>query len=175
MLVNVKLYKYDDARGENIRERLKNDPHSLAYLEARAVYNQTKPEVTGIYLNGGTNFEHEFDGYIDFDHNFPALGEIEEFADKKFGSLNSYGVADNIEQVLALYKEDLNNPNRKFCIATDIIYKSDQSEWGGWRWEKWGRYIGTHHIQSEYLYHETGIDQVMLYHIYEIPDNLVAD
>lgn len=80
--------------------------------------------------------------------------------------LPSYGVCDNVEQILAHY--DLSDPNRKFCIGVSPIFKKDQPERGGWRWHKWGPYLGTHEPKCEYLYDEEGIEYVLIYHIYEL-------
>lgn len=47
------------------------------------------------------------------------------------------------------------------------IYKNQQPPVGGWRWHKWGSYIGTYESKHEYLYDED-IDMIYVYHIYEI-------
>jgi hypothetical protein len=77
-----------------------------------------------------------------------------------------YGVCDTVEQVLALYPE-LENSERKFVVTLTEIRRAYQDPSGGWRWHKWGDYIGTHDIQHEYLYDEEGIEAVLVYHIYE--------
>jgi hypothetical protein len=45
------------------------------------------------------------------------------------------------------------------------VRKDDQPKQGGWRWHKWGPYIGTHEKQFEYLADEEGIERVFCYHI----------
>lgn len=79
-----------------------------------------------------------------------------------------YGVSDNLVQVLSHAEEFLNSPDRYFCISMTPIIREDQSPTGGWRWHKWGEYIGTYESKHEYLYDED-IDKVFVFHIYEVP------
>lgn len=77
-----------------------------------------------------------------------------------------YGVCDNYEQILAHHPE-VNDPNKKFVITLTPIVKANEPSSGGWRWHKWGEYIGTLNPQHEYLYDEDDtIQQVYVYHIY---------
>ena len=80
--------------------------------------------------------------------------------------LGCYGVCDSLEQVKERCKE-LSDPDREFVVTLTEVKRADQSPEGGWRWHKWGEYIGTHDIQCEYLYDEEGIDRVDCFHIYE--------
>lgn len=80
-----------------------------------------------------------------------------------------YGVCDNHQQILDLYPELVTNHHKYFIFLTPIL-KSEQPSDGGWRWHKWGTYIGTHDSQCEYLYDEEGIEQVYCYHIYKIAE-----
>jgi hypothetical protein len=81
-------------------------------------------------------------------------------------SINSYGVCDSPDQILAQCPE-LFAPDRGFVITVTPVIRKNQNPQGGWRWHKWGPYIGTHKIQHEYLYDEEGIEQVLVFHIYE--------
>lgn len=80
-------------------------------------------------------------------------------------SIGCYGVCDSHHQVLAQCPE-LADPDRRFVVTLTEVRREDQGE-GGWRWHKWGYYIGDHEIQHEYLYDEEGIERVFCYHIYE--------
>lgn len=80
--------------------------------------------------------------------------------------LEPYGVADNVEQIIAA-NPVLQDPDRKFVITVTRIKKSEQPLDGGWRWHKWGRYIGTQEPTYEYLFDEPSIDEVLCFHIYE--------
>lgn len=112
----------------------------------------------GIYMSPHFSFGHQ----IQESHNeYPKFGENFE--------LGPYGVSDNVEQVLEKYKEWLDSPERKFCISFTKITKSEEDSCGGWRWHKWGEYIGTKDPQHEYIYDEgDDIQEVYCYHIYEI-------
>jgi hypothetical protein len=105
----------------------------------------------------------------------PGVYEIGHFGDSSFmagydkhpeTSVGSYGVCDDVEQLLSACPE-LEAPGRKFVVTVTPVYKEAQSPDGGWRWHKWGPYIGTQNPQCEYLYHEPDIEQVYCFHIYE--------
>lgn len=79
---------------------------------------------------------------------------------------NEYGVCDNYQQILD-QEPALQDPNRQFFITLKSVKKSEESSWGGWRWHKWGPYIGTQKPTCEYLYDEPVIEEIFVYHIYE--------
>jgi hypothetical protein len=87
-----------------------------------------------------------------------------------FCEWGSYGVCDSPEQLLAHpLGKWVQASDRKFCIALAHISKADQSPEGGWRWHKWGEYIGEGTPTTEYLYDEEQFeDGVWVYHIYEL-------
>lgn len=136
---------------------------------------------TGIYYTG-LNFNHDIelfseaeisdrwdsfsivkkknDGTIDWDY-------FNNCSDAGIESKGNYGVCDNYEQVLRNYPE-LHSTDRKFVLGLAKIDKNSQPERNGWRWEKWGEYIGTQKSQADYLHDEPEIDVVFVYHIYEI-------
>lgn len=82
-------------------------------------------------------------------------------------TIGCYGVCDNYQQILDQCPELVSSTSRKFVIALTPVIKSQQSEEGGWRWHKWGDYIGTQNPQYEYIYDELFIEKVYCYHIYE--------
>lgn len=59
----------------------------------------------------------------------------------------NFGVCDNASQALDYYDslckeyEDYMR-DRKFAILLTPMFREDQDEHGGWRWHKWGPYIG---------------------------------
>lgn len=87
----------------------------------------------------------------------------------------SHGVSDNASQVLDYYKHlltvygDYMN-NHKFVILMTPIFREDQPKSGGWRWYKWGQYIGDFESKCEYLYDEEGIDYVWVFKILEVEE-----
>lgn len=106
---------------------------------------------TGVYQIGSFGGSHFLP---DWEH-YPDLGES-----------NAYGVCDAPEQVAERVKE-VNNPGREFVITVTKIDRSTQPSQGGWRWHKWGPYIGDHAPTTEYLYDEPDIEFIYVYHIYE--------
>jgi hypothetical protein len=82
---------------------------------------------------------------------------------------NPYGVCDSPQQFFEKYGDILRNSERWFCTNFSIITKADQPEHGGWRWHKWGPYIGSGTPTTEYLHDEPAFEEVWIYHVFEIP------
>ena len=78
-----------------------------------------------------------------------------------------YGVCDSPEQILKQWPHLESSKQRHFITMTPI-HKKHEPESGGWRWHKWGEYIGEHDIQCEYLYDEKDIELVFVFHIYTL-------
>jgi hypothetical protein len=113
-------------------------------------------------LPGGSSF----DGVGAAWHEYPAIDVDGRF----FGP---YGVCDSPDQFMAhpLGSFVTKSP-RLFTVSFTLIAKSDQCEDGGWRWHKWGEYIGEKEPQCEYLYDEgPEITEVYCYHVYECLDD----
>ena len=81
-------------------------------------------------------------------------------------TVGPYGVCDSAEQLLAACPE-LVAPGREFVVTLTRIGKADEPADGGWRWHKWGEYIGTQKPQTEYIHDEPEIEEVFCFHIYE--------
>lgn len=79
-----------------------------------------------------------------------------------------HGVADNIDQVLNFLK--LHEREEEYCVAFTELLRENEPESGGWRWHKWGDYIGTREPQCEYLAHEPEIDRVIVWHVYRFKE-----
>jgi hypothetical protein len=87
--------------------------------------------------------------------------------------VNAYGVCDSAEQLLEKCPALEGDPQRKFVVTFTPIVRANQDPSCGWRWHKWGPYIGTQEREHEYLYDEKDIDEVLVYHIYEkLPDHV---
>ena len=135
---------------------------------------------TGIYYSG-LNFDHriemlsndkikdKFDsftfmkrinGEVNWDYIRKCMAEGKKHKD-------NYGVCDDYQQVLEHYPE-LNNEKKKFVLSLCKISKNEQPESGGWRWHKWGEYIDNQNSHCEYIYDEPEIEEVYIYHIYEM-------
>ena len=115
--------------------------------------------------------------YVSF--NFRAL-EFEELGEQltyeqQYGlypdySKSQYGVADNLDQILEYYKEEIDSDDRFFIYVYPIYQdKSNRGNGGGWRWHKWGPYIGQLTPECEYLDDEDFyVDYVLIFHIVKI-------
>ena len=78
-----------------------------------------------------------------------------------------YGVADNLEQIIDLY----NNAEwfkGNHVILCWMVEKEPDNPCSGWRWHKWGDYIGTRNPQCEYLNDEPEINEVVVFSIYKV-------
>lgn len=84
--------------------------------------------------------------------------------------LHCYGVCDHWSQVLAAGLQLLTDP-RNFVILLHPVVKTEQPASGGWRWHKWGPYIGMYQKQveaHEYIADTPDVEVVYCYHIYHI-------
>jgi len=116
---------------------------------------------TGIYEIGHFDFEY------DFEEKCRKWANLNDLSLKEY--FGSYGVCDNYRQILKQCP-GLITSDRKFVISITPVVKANQSEEGGWRWHKWGNYIGKLKPTTEYLYDEPLIDKVYVYVIYELKD-----
>jgi len=85
--------------------------------------------------------------------------------------LNSYGVCDSPEQFITAFKDRLAADERTFFVTFTHVAKEpdNKGQGGGWRWHKWGPYIGVGTSTREYLDDEDGFpDGVYVYHVYQI-------
>jgi hypothetical protein len=116
---------------------------------------ETEP---GVYycphFNLGNEIQNEKDEYFEF----------EDY------SLSPYGVCDNLEQIKEKYAKWLNSPDFDFCVSLTPVEASSQPRDGGWRWSKWGEYIGTQNPCREYLHDEPEIELIYCFHIYRLLD-----
>lgn len=146
-------------------------------------------DITGIYMS-------DLNGHYDIEEltNFNEVDEFELIDKYKFFPMN--GVSDNASQVKNYLNKIINiylngtskdvyffegqglfnliksEPNYQFILLlTPIINNHDKSSWGGWRWHKWGEYIGKHNPQYEYLDHEDGIDYVLVWKLCPVERN----
>jgi len=120
-------------------------------------------EETGIYQSScpfnfpDDEFIEKLDGY-----SVDTLYDIEE-----------YGVADNVEQIKQFYKEQIEDKKNKFVIAVTPVWqeKENKGKGGGWRWHKWGIYIGNLNPQYEYLDDEEfghDFEYILCFNLYHV-------
>lgn len=82
-----------------------------------------------------------------------------------FEDFLEYGVCDGPLQFMQSIGAKLYLHEREFCVSLTRIAKSEQSE-GGWRWHKWGPYIGKQEPTTEYLRDEPLIEEVWCFHVF---------
>lgn len=118
---------------------------------------------SGDMLVWGRNAPEMYMGY-------PDLADICQ--DPEGCGLNSYGVCDSPRQFIDRYKKALADDAVRtfFCTFTHIAKDpSNRGQGGGWRWHKWGPYIGEGKPECEYLDDEDGFaDGVWVYHVLQI-------
>lgn len=145
---------------------------------------RTKRLQRGVYLCGHWNFDREVaEPLVQFwkRNEPPFMLELPQTLHKKWpvrphdnsweqvDSLSEYGVCDSPEQLLSLY--DFDADPRKLVISMVEVRREHQPPEGGWRWHKWGSYIGEQNPEHEYLYYDKHIDRVFTFHIYEIGED----
>jgi len=115
--------------------------------------------VEGFYQCNHFNFELKFRNNKQiFELDYPKFND--EF--------NCYGVCDSPQQLLVSLPNEVLTGPKKYVISMTQLLKENQNSGGGWRWHKWGPYIGMQNPQCEYLYDEPNIKEVWVYHIYQI-------
>jgi hypothetical protein len=137
---------------------LQSDP--LIELMCSVDNSKVMPDLleTGVYL-----FEHVNHKYIlgladlEFEYQYPRI------------DFPAYGVCDTWEQLKAALPPVIFEPGRDFVITLAVIERAKQDPEGGWRYHKWGPYIGTQNPRHEYLYDDKHIDKVYCWWIYELP------
>lgn len=157
-------------KGLNLSED--NEPHCLFLVK------EIEP---GIYMTG-LNFEHSIEQYTDFKSvdSYERLGK--DGLPKKYeqgssmtdyfdNTLEVYGIADNVEQIKQMYQQQINSDN-PIVISITEINKDDQPSEDGWRWEKWGKYIGNQNSQSQYIYDEPEIESVYVFTVHAVKSKL---
>lgn len=145
-------WSFDREIGEEVNQYPEFSPHTAEFSQK---LRASHPDKYDEYVGPSPEVLKEL-------HKFDP--EEDEWGD--FGYMNEYGVVDSVEQLLSLY--DFDADPRKLVISMVSIKREDCSSSGGWRWHKWGTYYGTQKPASEYLYHDTHIDEVFTFHVYEL-------
>ena len=115
------------------------------------------PEMKGCY-----QIKH-FSG----DHLIGVKGMENEYPDKD--AIGSYGVCDSPKQFMEDYGAILeDDPENKFVVFFTHVAKTPGKK-DGWRWHKWGEYVGKGTPTTEYLDDEQEFDEgVYVYHFYRV-------
>lgn len=143
--------------------------HNFEYVPQ---YDNQWKHGTGIYqCNLAFNFSHEDFKQFNNQCNIPYEDEFEVFAPTYHKS--QYGVADSIEQIKEYFKEEIESIEHIYFIAITPVFqdKNNKGKGGGWRWHKWGEYIGKLNPQCEYLDDEDfgdDFEYVICFHLYRV-------
>lgn len=98
----------------------------------------------------------------DFDFAYPELTT----ADGDY--IPNYGVCDSLEQFDALYGDTLRAHAHSFIVTFVEIRRDEQPADGGWRYHKWGEYVGTQEPMHEYLHDDTHIERVFTFALHRV-------
>ena len=136
-------------------------------------------DTTGIYMEA-LNARHHIERLTNYE-------TVNPIGDKYLYAVNDYGVADNATQVIRHLSSSLkayffgNDLDDEFYLGKSLVkmierypeYKlvllmtphvnTKDCSWDGRRWHKWGKYLGVHEPQHEYLSCEQCIDYVLSY------------
>lgn len=123
--------------------------------------DETKNPKKGFYITH-LNFNHQVETEIIDEYPFHLTAGDDHRP--------SFGVCDYPEQVIEKFPT-IKRSQRKFFITFSPIGKEEQPEKGGWRWKKWGPYIGEKEPQEEYLYDEPEIEKVYTFHVFEVSEH----
>lgn len=132
---------------------------------------------TGVYFSG-FNFEHTIKNNTAFGVEdvykintktnaivlYKDMGSLDIFESYN-DYVSTYGVCDNIEQVLKHF-EGIINSDLEVVISLTPISRDNQPQSGGWRWHKHGAYIGTQNPQHEYIADEPEIEKVYVFNLH---------
>lgn len=139
-----------------IRSHLRNEIEEFTFSDAQRIIFQK----SAVALDASKTDE-EFEIWREWNQKEMA---------RSFAMPHDYGVCDTPEQVLEQWPE-LVTDERKFLIVFSEIHKSEQPERGGWRWHKWGEYIGTKEPQWEYLADEDdSFETVLIFHVLRLKE-----
>lgn len=158
-------------------------PFNKKYGFTEGIVYYIKELEPGVYL-GGFDLEHTIELLTDFKASGSSMlrhdGEPIQFTFENYqiygdNIIETHGVADNIEQIKERFKSAIDHPTNKIVISVTEIRREDEPEYGGWRWHKWGEYIGTKQPTCEYLHDEKDIDSVFCFQILWLKEPLLFD
>lgn len=140
----------------------------------------TRPDPILAALGRGTDTRHLSRGFYVIDHwNFElttyarlAKTWIDSTIEVDLAGMGlewDYGVCDTPEQFMERFGPALDASPRLWVVSFVVVRKEDQEPSGGWRWHKWGPYIGDKSPQREYLYNEgPEITQATTFKVYAV-------
>lgn len=151
--------KFDLSRVDDLSESIAKEFMELVSkvkgLKMEDIHNNLKEVHTGIYE---TSLE------ISVIADIAKINFSEYY---HFGVKDEYGMADNYEQILDFYPE-LNDPNKKYIVVCEWLYRDSDNPGSGFRYHKNGPYIGNLNPKHAYFNDDTHIEKLLLYHVIEV-------
>lgn len=130
------------------------------------VYREDIARIDGDTINHNCKQHALYD-----DEFFRRIRNIEDLEERMKYQRNCwfFGVADNIEQVVDFYNKNKDGVFAGNHVITFFdVYRNKNNPYCGWRWHKWGLYIGEKKPVAEYLNDEPEIDHVICFNIYKV-------
>lgn len=139
---------------------------------------------TGMYEVGGYNFRHHIPAHL-LVNEYPFTPPYSAFRDlpdderlaaiqaayARLDEINApgdYGVCDYPAQLIEKHPVIVTD-ERPLVVGFTKVVKADEPWDGGWRWHKWGEYIGDKTPECEYIADEgPDITEVYCYSICEV-------
>ena len=175
MLVDLTPIESERIRCVKILKETLRDIPEEEYWRYIMSYPQANLE-TGIYHSFTGNlldFLFEETSNQEFGFNCKYWCEFDEKNDNMF--TNSYGVADNIEQIKEYFKKQIQRPDEKYFITIHYIYQEKECNGSGWRWHKNGPYIGNLEPKCEYFndedFGQDFLGYLIDFHCYKLKNN----
>lgn len=139
-------------------------------------FNHWNPD---LLLPGLITDRYPLDPFEAAHRKFPGLDGLEDrlaFARLRRESLaahgmpsEDYGVIDYPTQLVEKFPGLATYP-MALLIAVVRIARDDQPPSGGWRWHKWGDYLGDKTPTCEYIHDEPDINEVWTFHVYGVDE-----
>lgn len=115
-----------------------------------------REELAGCYLSDPNVASHLFD-QLTF-HKFAKRRAVKS------------GICDNASQVINKHSKIVKDKNKKYIIFLSPVFKCDQQVGTGFRWSRYGKYIGVQDQSEKLLVDEPYIEFIFKYSIYEIKE-----
>lgn len=174
MLVDPEFIQFTDEQINRFIEVYKEYGVELTSEQVRSLLTPVKID-RGLYSSPegvGLNFDFCLPN-VEMDVGYPPQPQAPgiwyqySFDLYKTTGHESNGVCDSPEQFMEKIGKILDTLPDEYVVGFDKISKKDQPPEGGWRWHKWGEYIGDQNPQYEYLYDEPEIEEIYLYNIFK--------
>ena len=152
-------------RKKGVKEEMPLEDRNAEKLRTIGVKNIGE----GLYEICHWNFDQLLIRRLSYEQQYPLDSHsFEHLIAAGLYPLGSYGVCDTAEQFMSKFGDLLKEDPRHLVVSFTEVRKADQESHGGWRWHKWGAYVGEKEPQCEYLYDEPVIESVYCYHVYDV-------